>query len=161
MDIINTVVCNHIVGNPPVAYIQEYCPRCQGKGYYGCITFSPQGGINFCSGVTQLVQQIKKIFTERRRTTGYGLDYTLLSGVIDDTKLIAIQNEIIRCLSYYKKIQQQDKLNNFYYNPDEEISSIDTPTLIQDSTDPRKVTISVNVYSVSGVSANVTVPVVK
>jgi len=161
MDILNTVNCDHVVGSPAVSYKLEDCPRCHGQGTYGSFGLSKSGSLEFVSGIDQLVQQIKKILTEKRRQSGYGFDYSVLKGVIDSSKLLAVKNEVIRCLTYYKNLQQTNKQNGFYYNPDEEIYSVDAPTIIQDSTDLRKVAVSVNVYAVSGTSATVTVPIIK
>ncbi len=161
MDIQNQVTCDHRVGNPVISYEKVKCPKCKGLGVYGSIGFSGGGGVEFVKGPNMLVQQLKKLLTERRRSSGYGFDYSVLSGVIDDSKLMAIKNEIIRCLSYYKSLQQQNKLNGFYYNPDEEIYSIDTPSITQDSVDLRKVGVSLNVYSISGLRNNISIQVTK
>jgi hypothetical protein len=159
MDIQNTVVCDHIVGNPPVGYKLSNCPRCGGAGNYGGPNFSLSGQIVTISGGDQLAQQIKKILSERMRDTGYGFDYNLLKGVISQSTILAVKNEILRCLNYLYTIQQREKSNGFYYNSNEELSNGNYVVNVQQLTsEPRELLVDVVVRSVSGAQISVTVP---
>lgn len=154
-----TAICDHIVGNPPVAYLQSFCPRCNGKGYYGGFTINPVGMLQSLTPTDSLIQSIKKILTENIRPTGYGFNYALLSGTIDTSKLQAIKNEVVRCLNYLKFIQNQEILRGFKYNPQERINSISSIIVIQDTQDPRNVNISATIITVS--ATKISVPSIK
>jgi len=152
MDAVGKVTCDHRVGDPVIAYVLDTCPRCLGTGEYGGVVFGSDGKIATQSKGPQLSQQIKKILTENRRSTGYGFDYKLLRGVVDRGRITAIQGEILRCMDYLKVVQKENKKQGFYYNPQEEMGSIVLDTLLvkQDSLDLRNVLVSFSVLSVSG-----------
>ena len=152
------VTCNHQVGSNPVTnYILTTCPRCQGRGVYGGINYDARGDVNELAGVSLLLQQIQKILTENRRPSGYGFDYNLLAGVIDAGRVGAIKSELIRALSYLKFVQQSAIAAGFHYLPTEELDSISNLTLQNDPNDPRRLTVSVSVVSVSGTQSSTTV----
>ena len=159
MDILGKVVCDHRIGDPVVAYLLDNCPRCKGKGSYGGFSIGLDGKIEVISGPRMLQQQIMKIFTELRRPSGYGFDYNLLKGVIDSSTLAAITNEITRCLSYLKYIQQSEKRRGFYYAPSEELAKIEKVSVQQDIVDPRTVIAVVVAVSVSGNQVTTKIPI--
>jgi hypothetical protein len=158
MDIKNSVVCNHFVGNPPVPYKLESCPRCNGTGVYGGPDFSLGGQISTVRGSSQLEQQIKKILTERIRETGYGFDFSVLKGIISQGTLLVVKQEIFRCLDYLYGIQQSEKANGFYYNSNEEIAAGRfVVNVYQLPDEPRELVAEVSVRTVSGAQTSVTV----
>lgn len=152
MDIKSQTVCDHIVGNPPTAYIIDFCPRCLGKGYYGGFAILSSGNLQTLSPSDSLIQAIQKILTENTRPTGYGFNQSLLTGVIDASKIQAVKNEVARCLNYLKFIQTQETLRGFQYNPQEKISKISNITVVKNTQDPRGVNVTVTVVTVSATS---------
>jgi hypothetical protein len=158
MDLLGTVVCNHIVGIPSVAYVLNTCPRCQGKGYYGGISFDNLGNLNVVTDGALLQQEITKILTENMRPNGYGFNYSLLSSVVNPDSVNNAQNEAVRCLTFLYNLQQQEKANGVVYRNTEEISTIQNVAAFLDTTDPRRIFISADVTSVSGASVNTLVP---
>lgn len=151
------VTCDHRVGNPVVAYSLDACPRCMGKGVYGGVNYDLQGHVDELFGVNMLTQQIKKILTENRRPSGYGFDYNLFTGVIDQGRIGAIRSEIVRTISYLKFVQQTAKAGGFTYLPTEELDSIQNLTIQNDTVDPRMLVVAVDVLSVSGTQTSTTV----
>jgi hypothetical protein len=140
-----------------VDYTLASCPRCLGTGEYGGFSYGTDGKLFTLSGVAQLSQQIKKILTEKKRSTGYGFDFSLLSGVIDAARLTTIQSEVVRTLNYLKALQQAEKLRGFVYLPSEEIDDLDSVRAIQDTADPRTVFVTARVIARSGRTASITV----
>ena len=157
MDILARNTCDHLVGSPPTSFLLATCPRCQGTGNYGGFVFDINGKITTLQLGPVLGQQIRKILIENRRPSGYGFDYSLFAGVIDPSKLSAIRTEVIRCLSYLRHVQQQEKAQGFTYNPQEELKSIVSVFVEQNSTEPRSVLVSAAVLSVSGTPASTVV----
>ena len=158
MDIKGKVVCDHRVGYPLISYLLDTCPRCRSTGYYGSPVFSLDGKYSTITGSNQLSQQIEKILVENRRSTGYGFDYSLLSGVITNGSISAIKAEIIRCLQYLYNTQRSEKSRGFYYNSNEELSSSPPQVdVTQIANEPRSLRADVTVKSVSGNKSSVTV----
>lgn len=149
MDIASTVVCTHILGVPPTAYTQDKCPRCKGTGiYYGVAVDGSSGDVETVTGVNELMQQLQKIFLTRRRPSGYGFDYSLLTKV-SPAALAAIKAEVQRCISYLQQLQQDSARRGYYTPTDARIAGIYYLQVGADSTDPRRVNISVGVMTQS------------
>ena len=150
MELLGKVNCNHIVGNPPQAFVLNSCPRCLGKGSYGDISYDSAGRLNTVSNIQQLNQQIEKILIETVRNSGYGFDNSLLNGVIDSGKLLAIKRELIRVINYFINNQQIEKSLGYYYKTTEEVYSLLSTNVFQDNSEPRKVIALVKIMTVSG-----------
>jgi len=148
MDLLNRVVCDHKIGDQ--SFIRERCPRCLGKNFYGGYSIGKDGDIEIVTKVDALNQQILKILTEDRRPSGYGFDHNLLAGVIDASKIAAIKAEIIRCISYLYFLQQSEKKSGFFYAPSEELNKIESVSVAQDESEPRRVFATIVVSTVSG-----------
>ena len=158
MDLNSQTICNHIVGNPEIQYTSSGCPRCFGTNVYGGISFTSGGKLSTVVASSQLSQQIKKILTEKMRPSGYGFNTSLLSGVIDTSKIGAIQAEVYRCLLYLQKIQAQEVQAGHIYAGTEQIGSVGTVSVIQSPTQPTAVQVFATVISVSGASVAVQTP---
>lgn len=156
MDLVNKTACDHRVGDPPVAYTLAACPRCRGEGEYGTLVFGNDGKIATVEQGGALKQQIEKILKENRRPSGYGFDYTLLTGVIDATKISAIKNEVIRCLQYLGTAQAREEAQGFNYTGRERLQRVQDVVVTQNTADPREVIVSVTVISSSGAQTGVT-----
>lgn len=160
MDAKFKVVCTHAVGIPVQQFLLTTCPRCLGKGFYNAYQFGIDGKMITVSGVNKLSQQIQKILTETKRPSGYGFDYSVLTGVISPNTLTAVKSEIVRCIEYLKASQQQEKREGFTYLPTEEISTdsraIAVLEAFVDQTNPRAVYINISVLTVAGATADVT-----
>jgi hypothetical protein len=152
VDLNSQTTCNHIVGNPVVAYTITTCPRCFGLGTYGGLSFTPDGKLSTITTSSQLAQQIKKILTEKMRPSGYGFNTSLLAGVIDPSKLGALQAEVYRCLLYLQASQQAEIRAGHIYGGSERISSIGTVSVIQSSSRPTTVQVFATVVTASGIS---------
>lgn len=161
MDAKFKVFCDHVVGDPPQQFVLQTCPRCLGAGFYEASSFDTDGHAVMLSGPLLLSQQIQKILTEEKRPTGYGFDYTVLKGTINQSTVTAVKSEVQRCLQYLSDSQQQEKLEGFVYLPTEEISTIEGVDAFVPDDDPRTVTVNASVTTVSGVRANATVPLRK
>lgn len=158
MDLKCTKQCDHRVGDPVTAFTLATCPRCLGKGTYHDISFDAAGKLNTIKRVYQLNQQIEKILIENVRESGYGFDYSLLNGVIDSGRILAIQREVTRLLNYYiENVQGTEKSSGYAYSPTEEVASIDSVKVYQDSQEPRKVVVLVSLTTVSGQSQSINV----
>ena len=155
MDLNSQTVCNHIVGNPEVQYTFSACPRCFGSNTYGGLSFTSGGKLSTLNSSSQLSQQVKKILTEKMRPSGYGFNTFLLSGVIDASKLGALQAEVYRCLLYLQKIQAQEVQAGHIYAGTEQISSVGTVSVIQSPIQPTSVQVFATVVTVSGASPTV------
>ena len=155
MDLLAQTVCNHTIGNPLVQYTSSKCPRCFGTNMYGGLSFTSGGKLSTVVASSQLSQQIKKILTEKMRPSGYGFNISLLSGVIDASKLGAIQAEVSRCLFYLQKLQTQEVQAGHIYAGTEQISSIGTVSVIQSPIQPSFVQVFATVITVSGASMSV------
>jgi len=155
MELLGKNTCDHIVGSPAVAYMLYNCPRCLGKGSYGDVSFNRSGKLNTIENISQLNQQIEKLLIENIRNTGYGFDNTLLEGVIDAGKLLAIKRELIRAINYFINNQQKEKATGFYYKTTEELYSIVSIDVFQDNSEPRKVIALVKLMTVSGLIVSV------
>ena len=158
MDAQFQVTCDHVVGNPPQNFVLQTCPRCLGFGFYHASSFGMDGKIITLSGSPLLSQQIQKILTEDKRPTGYGFDYTVLSGTINSGTITAVKSEVLRCLQYLATNQQTEKQAGYQYLPTEEIANVSGVDATQDANDPRQVNVSANVVTVSGVNLIVNVP---
>ena len=158
MDVVSRIVCDHRAGSPLVGYTSFTCPMCLAKNVRGDFSIGSDGKIQTTGGFSALKQQMLKILTENKRASGYGFDYRLLAGVIDPGTLSAIKAEVIRCLSYLKYTQQREKYDGFTYLPSEELASLDTVAVAQDSSDPRRVYVNVTAVAVSGKKVDVVVP---
>jgi hypothetical protein len=159
MELLCTKNCDHIVGNPPISFTIATCPRCLGKGTYHDISYSTSGKLNTINRVYQLNQQIEKILIENRRNSGYGFDYTLLQGVIDNNRVLAIQREVSRVINYFiNNVQQTEKSKGYSYNSTEEVVNIDYIKVYQDSVEPRKIIILLSLITVSGQLRSIRVP---
>lgn len=157
MDFRNAVTCDHKLGVPTTGYTLTSCPRCLGRGYYGGVVIDERGQLNLVAGSTLLAQQLQKILSENARESGYGFNYDLLTGVIDPARLSAIRSELVRCISYLRFVQQQEKSQGFIYQPSEELSGIKEVSVANSPTDPRAITVACTVVSVSGTQTSTTV----
>jgi len=155
MDARFVVKCDHLVGIPAQRYLLTTCPRCLGIGTYNAYSIGTDGRVVPATGVTKLVQQISKILTEQKRPSGYGFDYSVLTGTITPSTLTAVKSEVFRCLEYLKNVQAQEKLEGFLYLPTEEISTISTLDAFVSPSDPRQVFVNVSVFTVAGTTAEV------
>lgn len=153
MFIANSTKCDHRIGDPVVAYTQNNCPRCLGAGWYGGFDFSTAGKLVEVKGVDAVVQKILKVLSEKKRPTGYGLDYDLLSSAGTDVTNV-LKYEVYRCITYLIGLQQQEKMKGVEYNPSEEISVVDSIVVQKSATNPRMVTVSASVTTVSGLSVS-------
>ncbi len=154
MDLLAQSICSHIVGNPPVAYTLSTCPKCWGTGYYGGFSILPSGDLEQLPPADSLVQSIRKILTENIRPSGYGFNQSLLTGVLDVSRLQAVKNEVVRCLNYLKFIQNQESSRGFQYNPQERIDKISNVNVIKNLQDPRRVNVTVTVITLSSVKVS-------
>jgi hypothetical protein len=151
MDLLGTVACSHDVGIPVVNYTLDTCPRCLGSGSYGGTSFSKDGNVAVVTGVPEVVQDITKILTENMRPSGYGFNYALLSGVIDPSRIDHIRAEAARCINYLINLQAARVRAGATVAANEQLASpVDSVTAYQDTTDPRKVVVSVVCHTVSG-----------
>ena len=155
MDAQFVVKCDHVVGLPVQSFILSTCPRCLGRGTYNAYSIGNDGRIVTVVGVKKLVQQITKILTERKRPSGYGFDYSVLTGVITPGTLTAVKSEVFRCVQYLKDVQQREKLEGFLYLPTEEIGHIGALDAYVSSEDPRQVFVTVSVFTLAGTTAEV------
>lgn len=156
MDARFVVKCDHLIGIPTQNFLLTTCPRCLGRGTYNAYSIGTDGRVVMASGVTKLTQQIMKAITERRRPSGYGFDYSVLSGVITPSTITAVKSEVFRCLQYLKGVQQQEKLEGFLYSPTEEISHVTALDAYISPSDPREVFVTVSVVTTAGSTAEVT-----
>ena len=152
MDLLAQILCNHKIGDPEVQYLLSSCPRCFGTGTYGGLAFTPDGKLSTIDTSSQLSQQIKKILIEKMRPSGYGFNTSLLSGVIDVSKLGAIQAEVYRCLSYLQQSQLNEIKAGHIYAGSEQIDSIGVVTIFQVPNQPTTVQVSATVITVAGAS---------
>jgi hypothetical protein len=132
-----------------------------GNGYYGGVAYTTGGKLVTVSAGSMLAQQIKKILTENKRPSGYGFDYTMIGNVVTPSTIPMIRSEVIRCISYLRFVQQNNKQNGFFYNPNEELDSIGTLNIQPASIDPRQVIVTVTVYATSGRPVNLSTVVAK
>ena len=137
MDVLMRIMCDHRAGEPIVGYTLLTCPKCLGSGYTGEVQFDNLGNLATISNVDSLFQQVRKILSENKRDTGYGFDYSLMKGVIDNATILAIYREIVRCISYLSTTQQDEKSRGYKIGPNEEIRSIYSVSVTQDPTEPR------------------------
>ena len=150
MELLGKINCSHIIGDPPQSFVLNTCPRCLGKGSYGDISYDNAGRLNTISNIQQLNQQIEKILIETVRNSGYGFDNSLINGVIDSGKLLAIKRELIRVINYFINNQQIEKSSGYYYRTTEEVYSLLSADVFQDNSEPRKVIALVKIMTVSG-----------
>jgi hypothetical protein len=155
MDARFVVKCDHAVGIPSQNFMLNTCPRCLGRGTYNAYTIGTDGKIVTVSGVSKLSQQIAKILTEQKRPSGYGFDYSVLSGTITPSTITAVKSEVMRCIQYLKGVQEQEKLEGFLYLTTEEISTVNTLDAFVSAADPRQVFVTVSVFTVAGSTAEV------
>lgn len=155
MDARFVVKCDHVVGRPAVNYLLHTCPRCLGYGTFNAYSIGTDGKFVVVQGVEKLSQQIRKILTEQKRSSGYGFDYSVLSGVITPSSIIAIKSEVMRCIEYLKVSQQQEAREGFNYLPTEQISRVSTIDAYVNPADPRGVFVTAAVFTVSGDTADV------
>jgi hypothetical protein len=149
MDILNRVTCDHIAGDPSVGYTLNNCPKCLGLGYIGECKFDSLGNLSAIYNQSSLNQQVLKILTENKRSTGYGFDYSLMKGVIDTTTTLAVYREIVRCISYLSTMQQEEKSRGVKISTNEEIKSIVSLNVMQNIIEPRKLDIVLTLRTVS------------
>ena len=128
------------------------CPRCLSNGFYNASSYGHDGKVVIVVGPNLLVQQIQKILTEEKRPTGYGFDYTVLSGTINSATITAVKAEVLRCLQYLSDSQQQEKLEGHNYLPTEEIQSLGGVDAFVPDNEPRTVIVNASVVTVSGAS---------
>lgn len=154
MRVVNTVKCDHRVGNPIISYTQENCPRCLSKGYYGGIDFDFSGKISTVSNGEGLAQKIKKILTEKKRPSGYGFDYSLVINASVNKETI-VRYEVSRCLNYIQNLISSEKSRGIKFNPSEEIQSIENIKVNINENDPREVIVYVTVITKSGTTLSI------
>lgn len=159
MDFQGKVICTHRVGDPEEGFTLALCPRCGGRGWYGGLDFNRSGQLTVIKGIDQLIQQVTKVITENLRSSGYGFDQAVLRSVIYDDTLYNIKKEVVRCMTYLKSVQVDNKKNGFFYDPNEEIRAISDVAVLQDSADPRKVEVSLSIIAVSGNDAKIIIPI--
>lgn len=145
----NKVRCDHRVGNPVVSYILETCPRCLGSGYYGGIDFNFLGKISISSNEKGLAEKIKKVLTEKKRSSGYGFDYDLIRSITTNRELV-VKAEVTRCLDYIEKLIKREKSRGIKFNPSEEIQSIDSIRVSTDTSDLRELQVYITLTTKSG-----------
>ena len=136
MDAQFKVICNHTAGNPVQQFILVDCPRCLGTGFYN-------------AGFPKLAQQIQKILTENKRSTGYGFDYSVMTDTINPGTLTAIKSEVARCMAYLQANQKQEQSEGFFYLPSEQITKLVSLDVQIDPSDPRGVFVNVSVQTLS------------
>jgi hypothetical protein len=152
VDLLGITICDHIVGDPIEKFTLENCPKCNGKGVVGDISFDSNGKVNTVGGIELLKQKIKKILTESTRDTGYGFNYNMLS--YNDKLKSGVKSEIYRCINYLINLQKEKEKEGFYYLPTEKIDSIDKVDILENP-DPRKVEILIVCKSTSGKQAEI------
>jgi hypothetical protein len=156
MDAKFKVICDHVVGNPSQNFTLLGCPRCLGNGFYNASSYGHDGKVVTVFGQYLLIQQIQKILTEEKRPTGYGFDYTVLTGTINAATLTAVKAEVLRCLQYLSDSQQQEKLEGHNYLPTEEIQSVGGVDAFIPDNEPRMVIVNASVTTISGASITAT-----
>lgn len=159
MDFQAEIICDHIAGNPAQKFVLSTCPRCRGKGWHGGITFSQLGRIKKVTGIDQLKQQLRKLLIERVRDTGYGTDYTILTGVRDESKEKAIKSECIRVLQYFANKQQVAEQNGVIFSPVERLVDVSDVIVTPDTAEPRRYTVAITAITRSRKSVDIIVPV--
>lgn len=150
MDFRGIIECSHEVGQPPVKYSLDDCPRCLRRGFYGGVSTNETGDMAIITGEKYLTQAIQKILISKMNRRGYGFNYDLLTGVIEPSTLSVIKREITRCMVFLQQSQQQDKRSGVMYLTSEEISRIEGIEMFQDSSDPRRVNVKISIYTKSG-----------
>jgi hypothetical protein len=126
-----------------------------GTDEYHAYSIGHDGKIVVVAGSNKLAQQIAKILTEKKRTTGYGFDLSVLTGTLDQSSITAVKSEVFRCMQYLMSIQNQERLEGYAYIPSEEISSVSSLDAYIASDDPRKMYVSVAVVTKAGTTAAV------
>lgn len=157
MDALFQVKCDHTIGFPQQTFTLVSCPRCLGVGFYNALSYGNDGKVLEAKSGMLLTQAVQKILTENKRSTGYGFDYTVLTGTINPGTLTAVKSEVLRCLLYLSSSQQQEKLEGFQYLPTEEIAHVASMDAFINPTDPRSIIVNVNVITVSGTNVEVNV----
>ena len=155
MDAKFNVVCNHIIGLPAQGFLLETCPRCMGAGYYNAISYGTTGKVVTVVGFDKLSQQINKILIEDKRPSGYGFDYTILSGTITPATQTAVQSEVMRCIVYLQNLQRIERSRGFKYLPSEELSNTVSVDAQINPDDPRGIIVTLGIQTVSGFIGNV------
>jgi hypothetical protein len=155
MDFLGTQICDHRVGNPVVAFILSTCPRCLGTGVYGSLGFDAHGKVTMVSKSSQLNQAIKKILKENIRTSGYGFNYDLIKDVINGGTTDAVKMEISRCMTYLMNAQAQAVSFGVQYDPTERLAGIQSLSAVQDSTEPRRINVSLVVITQANTTTQV------
>ena len=150
MDIGGKIKCDHYVGLPAINYLLADCPRCMGTGEYGGFAPLDKGDVPLVAGFNYLEQSLKKVFSEKKRITGYGFDYDLLIGIGDSESLLQIRREVKRCVLYLKSAQQEDKNRGISYATNEEIYDVRDINIEFDVAEPRRLDITLTVIAVSG-----------
>ena len=149
MDAQFKVICNHTAGNPVQQFILVDCPRCLGTGFYNALSWGTDGKVITVSGFPKLAQQIQKILTENKRSTGYGFDYSVMTDTINPGTLTAIKSEVARCMAYLQINQRQEQSEGFFYLPSEQIVKLISLDVQIDPSDPRGVFVNVSVQTLS------------
>ena len=157
MDLLGENICDHVLGNPPVNHTLSNCPKCFGKGVYGDIVFNNKGKVETINNIDQLKQHIKKILLENTRPSGYGLSYSLIFNVVNETQLLSIKRELNRCIDYLSSVHDENIKSNFFYSTQELIHSVNDVQVTRTS-DPRTVNALIICTTVSGKDLTLSLP---
>lgn len=153
MEIQASVFCNHVVGDPPVSYTLELCPRCRGKETYRGISFTSSGTVEEITGFEYLVQRIKKILAEQKReNSAFGFNYDILRRGYNITldSLKYVKEEVFRCLMYLKTLQEAEIASGqATYAPNEIIAEVSNIQVTINKQDPRQLDVTVDVFTQS------------
>ena len=149
MDIASSVKCLHQLGVPLVSYTQANCPRCNGTGFYYGVAFGSDGNIQTVTSANELMQQLQKILICKRKPSGYGFDYSIMTKVTSTT-VDAVKVEVQRCILYLQSIQQKSIQQGYYIPTTGKIATIYYLTAVRDSVEPRQINIAIGIMTQSG-----------
>jgi len=147
MNIKSINTCDHIAGTEATHYTRGACPKCNGSGILGDIDINNAGKINTVSNVDVLSLKILKILLEKKRSSGYGFDYSLLQDVSSVGIITSIKGEVVRCISYLQELQYRRERKGQFIKPQEKIRSIASLEVVNNDPRSLKITVGVNTYS--------------
>lgn len=154
LDVRFRVECNHYVDG--TGYSLDACPRCHGVGHYYDLSFDTRGRIFTVEGSAKLVQELQKIALTVKGSNPFypsqGTTFSTIGNVSLDSPFLKsrLSAEAIDVVSQLLALQYAESGVGRVFPDSELIHSIGTLSVQQDTTEPRRWRVFLEVLTESG-----------
>jgi len=139
-DLYCKTTCDHKIGD--VKFVEEDCPRCNGKGEYFDVQFDATGDFMLVDRSRRLVQDVKKALLDQLGTNTEDPNW---GSELHNARLLRDPN-LIKARVRASVVEAEESSQYIVY-PDEKIIRIGNLMLLEDESDPRYLELLITVVA--------------